>query len=820
MGLRAFFGVFGGWSASSRRVAAAALTGVSVRRVDLVIGAVAGGAAFAVMRTLVSRWPGALLVRAPGPVAAVCLFAAAGAAFAPGEPTAVPAVDVLLRAGMATAVTAASARARRQVWLVAAAVTVAAATASDLDWLAFVAGGLTAAMLVLGRRSWVVGAVVGACLAQVLLRLEFDGPTGASAGVAAAVSALLIVSGLRRSAPRTRRRAWLVAGLLAGSAVVFTGAAGLAGLAAAGDGRDGIDAGEAGLRAARQVDVASAADRFADAATAFRRARVKLGRWWARPALAVPVVGQHLRAGRLLSRAGERLAEAVSAATAELQLPGLRLDRGAVDLAAVDRANGAVRSARTALQRARTQVDDARSPWLAAPLTTAIGDLDRRMAGADRDVGTAAEVLDLAGPMLGRDGPRRYLLAVVTPAENRGSGGLIGNTAEISATAGKLALTSVQRIGDLNEAVDDEAAARVLPAIYASAYGAWTVGADLQNATVPADFETAAEALEAVVPLAGRAPVDGTVSVDPLAVAALLEVTGPVSVGSWPEPITAANAASVLLHEQYVALSGPARESFLAEVVSAVWQRVVSGTLPSPATLAAALAPAVRGRHIQLHSRRGDEQGALGRLEADGNLPRPAGDHLALVTDNASESKADWFLRRAMDYRLQYDPGTGAAEGTVRVTLTNDAPPGGLPEYVLGGRLVPPGHNRQIVQVYTPLDLVSATVDGRPPPAALRSLGARGNWAHEVDVVVPAQSTAVVEFRLAGRLVQQQRGSWRLVLGRQPASHPDDVTVTLTLDDRWRIDSASGGLAGSGRSVSTQLKLTRNVLLGAQFGRK
>ena len=31
---------------------------------------------------------------------------------------------------------------------------------------------------------------------------------------------------------------------------------------------------------------------------------------------------------------------------------------------------------------------------------------------------------------------------------------------------------------------------------------------------------------------------------------------------------------------------------------------------------------------------------------------------------------------------------------------------------LLGGLVVPPGHSRQIVQVYTPLDFVSATVDG------------------------------------------------------------------------------------------------------------
>jgi hypothetical protein len=533
------------------------------------------------------------------------------------------------------------------------------------------------------------------------------------------------------------------------------------------------------------------------------------------------VVGQQLRAVRTLSAAGEGLAGAASTASSELDLKGLRLQQGAIDLAAVERAAGALAFARRDLDRAANKVKSARSPWLVAPLVEAIGELKVRMAEVRRDVGTAADVLDLAGPMLGRDGPRRWFLAVVTPAENRGSGGLVGNIGEITATAGKLDLVNAERVARLNEAVDDAAAARVLPPIYADAYSGWKVPAKLQNVTVTADFRTAAEALESVQPLAGRGEVDGTISIDPLAVAALLDVVGPVTVPSWPVPISADNAASVLLHEQYVALAGDARENFLGEVIGAVWARATTGSLPSPAALARALAPAVRGRHIQLHSRRAEEQAALGRLGADGALRHSAGgDHLALVTDNGSESKVDWFLRRAVDYRVRYDPGSGSAEATVTVTLTNDAPPSGLPPYVLGGLVAPPGFSRQIVQVYTPLDLMAATVDGRPPPAsALRSLGRPGNWAHELDVAIPPKSAATIELRLAGRLAGPP-GRWTLDVGRQPAVRPDDVTVTLDVAAGWRIDSTAGGLTGGGRTATARLELDRNVRLWGEMTRK
>jgi hypothetical protein len=228
----------------------------------------------------------------------------------------------------------------------------------------------------------------------------------------------------------------------------------------------------------------------------------------------------------------------------------------------------------------------------------------------------------------------------------------------------------------------------------------------------------------------------------------------------------------------------------------------------------------VRERHIQLHSRRPGEQAALGRLGADGAIRHAAGDdHLGLITDNASQSKIDWFLQRAVDDHVRYDPGTGSADATVKITLTNDAPATGEPAYVLGGEVAPPGWSRQIVQLYTPLDLAAATVDGRPPPAeSVRSLGAKGNWAHEFDVAIPPKSTLTIDLHLTGHLAPDRDGRLALDLDRQSAVHPDDVTVTVEVAGRWRITGGSLNVRGS--RASTTRELDQNVQLLTEIARK
>src|SRR5205823_1754961 len=190
----------------------------------------------------------------------------------------------------------------------------------------FVATGTTLALLVLGRRSWILGASIGACVSQVLLRLDLGGTTGTSATVAAGVAALLVFSGLRRARRSTRRRIWITAAVLAGAAVVFSGAAALGAVHAAGDVRAGISAGKEGLGAARSGEASDASSRFDRSADAFGRAGVDLAQWWTRPALAVPVVSQQLQALRKLSLAGRELAATAAAAASEVDLKGLRLD--------------------------------------------------------------------------------------------------------------------------------------------------------------------------------------------------------------------------------------------------------------------------------------------------------------------------------------------------------------------------------------------------------------------------------------------------------------------------------------------------------------
>jgi hypothetical protein len=380
--------------------------------------------------------------------------------------------------------------------------------------------------------------------------------------------------------------------------------------------------------------------------------------------------------------------------------------------------------------------------------------------------------------LFGADGPRHYLLAVATPSELRGSGGLVGNFGELQATDGKVELVRIERIQTLLDASDPATLATLIPTDVADAYRPFDLASHWQNLTAPADFTIAATTMEASYAQITGEPIDGTILVTPVALAAMLQLTGPIQVPGWPEALTSENAERILLLDQYVALDGDARELFLAQVATAIFDGLTSKTLPPVLEIRDVLGPAVAAGHLRTHFARADEQDLSVELGADGTLPHPSGtDALTLVTQNASSSKIDAFLRRAMHYDLVWDETTGDLSGTVRVRLENSAPADGLPPYVLGGLGGDPvaaGNNRMYVSIHTPVPVLGATMDGVDLLVSHTAPG--GVPMATVLVTVPPRTTSEIQFVLQGQLTP---GPYRLEMGVQPVAATDAVAINL-----------------------------------------
>lgn len=683
--------------------------------------------------------------------------------------------SALLATSTGIAAAAASAADRRVLLVLALGAVALAVGAGDGSLIAAsVAVGTAAGVLALGVRLPAPKAIAGGCLALSLLSTRWSGGEGVRLGAGAAIVGLLVLAGLLRSSSTVRRRA-----LAAGAAVLtFTvGASALAGwhaLSARDELQRAADLARGGLAAARDGRLEDATASLAAAHVDFTRALDRLDRWSARPARLVPGVAQNHRVLRALAAAGADLAAASVDVSTEVEVDDLRLRRGALDLALVAEARRGLAELAGFLDDASGELQRARSPLLLPPVADALDEFVVELADANRSTDLSLEVLRVLPELLGENGPRRWFVALQAGAEYRATGGIIGSHGILTAESGRLTLGELRRTAELNVA---SGRTLVGPDQYVARYARYQPELAWQNITLSPDGPSVAQVVEGLYPQTGAAPVDGVLLVDHVALAALLRLTGPVEVAGWPEPLTADNLAPILLHEQYVRYPLPERVDFLADAATGVFERITDGDLPAPNEVLDVLADAVAGRHLVLHSTRGREQALFARVGADGAMPPVVGDFLALVTQNASGNKIDWFLRRSLTYEATVE-ADGRVDAELTVRLHNGAPASGLPHYVIGGvgdDATADGENRMIFSVYTPLELEAASIDGRP--LELTTERELGRNVHEVRLTLPPGGESTVRLRLRGTVAMSD--GYVLDVRSQPTVAPDEIEVVL-----------------------------------------
>ena len=140
-------------------------------------------------------------------------------------------------------------------------------------------------------------------------------------------------------------------------------------------------------------------------------------------------------------------------------------------------------------------------------------------------LGNASLAAQLAPSMLGADGPRTYLMAFQNNAEARGTGGLLGGFGILRFENG------IPSIGMLapNTELDKAFAAVDLGPEFNETYGWANPLTDYRNSNLSPHFPFAAQIWKSMWEQQSGVPVDGVMTVDPVALSYLLGVLGPVT---------------------------------------------------------------------------------------------------------------------------------------------------------------------------------------------------------------------------------------------------------------------------------------------------
>jgi hypothetical protein len=723
-------------------------------------------------------------------VGATAVAAGLVATTSAAHPTGLALPDVLLRFGFAFVVTLAAARARRSSWLLLGAA--GAILAPSGLWLVPAVLGLLAAVAsTFVERRRLMGAVVAALTVPAMMHATPFAFTGASAVCVWLAVLPTLVSGYRVSSRRSQERmqkAAMITFLVAlGGTLIF----GLSVWVAWGDLHAGADDAQGGLAALREGKGSEAAVRLASSADSLGAAHDVVGAWWTAPARLVPLVAQQAEALSVLTDQGRQIAEAGAVAASRADYRQLRYQQGQVDIERVRQLQQPLDRVANILEVADRRFDEVNSPWLAGPVASALDQISSEVRRTAPQADLAAQGASVAPGLLGGNGTRRYFVAFTTPSEQRGLGGFMGNWAELTATDGKLTLSRSGRTRELDAAPVTVSRAITSPADYAARYARFDPGSFFQDVTVSPDLPSVADVIGQLYPKMGGEPIDGVLVVDPYGLAALLNFTGPIDVDGSPEVLTPENAADILVRRQYVEFtSKDERLDFLDQASKKTFERLTTGDIPGPGKIGEVLGPAVEGRHLMFSAVRPEEQALFDRMGATGAFPaaEPDRDFFALTSQNSGNNKIDVFMRREIAYDVSYDPATGREQATATITLHNDAPTSGLPNYVIGSRdpATPTGTNRMYLSFYSPFALAGSRIDGVSQPFEVqRELGYH---VYSRYLSVPAGGTVTVVLDLAGSL--RSSSPYRLAVAVQPTVVPDLLQLAVTPADGWKVSDS------------------------------
>ncbi|HEY5184395.1 MAG TPA: DUF4012 domain-containing protein, partial [Actinomycetes bacterium] len=385
----------------------------------------------------------------------------------------------------------------------------------------------------------------------------------------------------------------------------------------------------------------------------------------------------------------------------------------------------------------------------------------------------------LLSPMLGADGPRTYLVVFQNNAEARGTGGLIGAYAVITASKGAV---SVQRLGSVADLKSLTAPALNLGADYQGLYGSdpglWV------NVNMSPHFPYAAALMADMWRRQFGTSLDGVIATDPVALSDVLTATGPVTLADG-SPVSADTAVALTMKDVYArwpleTQNGP-RDAYLQSVAKSVFDALLSGS-GQPRALLTQLGAAVGARRLLVYSAHPAEESLLEQTPLAGAVDGLPGPYAALVVNNAGGNKLDYYLGRTLDYALGSCTTQGRSS-VITATLANGAPASGLPLYA---RLrldrgsfssavarEGDGSTHEIVQVYAAVgaELTSATLDGAPVSVAPGTERGRPVYVVQLDIAPGRRS--VLKLDLLEPASTAAPRAWV-----QPLVQPATVAVT------------------------------------------
>jgi hypothetical protein len=596
-----------------------------------------------------------------------------------------------------------------------------------------------------------------------------------------------------------------------------------------------------GRTALLQGDAQEASAAFGEAHSDLLQARESVNHPLIQGAGLLPILGRSPDATEISVEAAIRTSLAAKGIADALRtlpdgLSALVPRDGRIPLQPLRQLAGPLTKAHGLLEEASDLMASVPDSLLLPPVRDAVAQFRPLLEEARRGTLAVSSLARAMPAFLGGGENRRYFVGAQNPAEQRGTGGLIGSFAILTVRNGELSLGDFRSIQEL----DTVPVGRVAPpnADYATRYDPFSSRGYWSNINMTPDFPSAAVAIERLYREVEGAELDGVILADPHMFAALLEAMGSVEIPSTGFVLKSGNAVDYLTNEAYSALPPRERKAILGDAAEEVLGRFIGGVLggrdagetardgdrsrddagddpsqegasaqePSPergggaAVVAGrALVSGASDGHLLFHSTDPAVQSAFVAAGVAGGLGDPSGDFLAVALNNTSGTKIDYYLDHTVRYEVELGPeGTGVAD--VQLGLTNGAPFAGQPSYVIGPHPrtdLESGQSSLYVSLYS---AATGLLETFRRDGAVEAVGSQTELGYPVysttaEILAGESQTLQYEWTVDSAWEEDGgQGSYRLVYQGPTSVQPADLSVAIRIPEGMHVTSFSEGM--------------------------
>ncbi len=470
-----------------------------------------------------------------------------------------------------------------------------------------------------------------------------------------------------------------------------------------------------------------------------------------------------------------------------------------VDLDQLDGILTALNQAGLHLHAATDDLDavEGDTPFIGDTLRDARDDARAKIEPLRTSYDEAAPVLDALPEVLGADGDRNYLLAVMNPAELRYSGGATLTLVPMTMSDGKVEFGDTVTNEDIAAGGDGKI---TWPKVKGNPFHTPGKRVVMSATFSPYWSQSGEELLRAWETRFGQ-KCDGLITVDLLALARLMDLTGPVQAEGVGE-LNSGNLVKVLAGSYDYYDSEEERRAINKAVVPAFREKLFQGG--QFADKFEVLARAAKGRHFAVYFRDDRLQQAFLERGLGGDLSETDHDYLGVFTQNLNSSKADYWQNRSVDSDVTL-AADGSAEVELTVTVENTSP-----------TFTPPWTNNEpddpandprwgyytrwagnAIAVFLPRDaevVGQATIRGVPFKPIVRSVLDRPYFYRKVLLEPGGKAVVTMRYRVPNAAtVDGDSLVYQLDIDPQGTVNPESVSVTLHLPEGYGVDAAPGG---------------------------